>query len=151
MQAYTELRRFDEPDKTYFEPDIVGKYKFVSLVRKELKLSCSLDILFLRNGSFSKSAGDIDNRIKALIDSLRRPNEGELKGEDSTPKADEDPFYCLLEDDKLIGSYAVKANTLLDIPRADNKVGNANKRLVELVVMVEIRPSIHTPLNSNFL
>ena len=152
LQTYTKLRRFDDSDKTYFEPHIVGKYRFISLVRKELKLSCSLDILFLRRDSSSGFAGDIDNRIKTLIDSLRCPSEQELKkDEDLIPRDDEHPFYCLLEDDDRIGSFAVTVDTLLDPRRTDNKAENDDKHLVELVIMVEIRPSIHTPLNSNFL
>ena len=144
LQTYKKLRRSRESDETYFEPKTVGKYNFVSLIRKELKLSCSLDVLFLRNDSLSKSAGDIDNRIKTLIDSLRCPDEGELKDED-TPEADEeDRFYCLLEDDKLIGRFAVTVDTLLD------PVSNTNDE-VGLVVMVELSPSVHTMLNSNFL
>lgn len=143
LQSYKELRRFDEPDKTYFEPDIVGEYKFVSLARKEFKLSCSLDILFLRSDSLLRSVGDVDNRIKTLLDSLRRPSEGELKDEDSIPKADEDPFYCLLEDDDQIGSFAVKVYPFL---------GPANKAdEVKLIITVELNPSVHTMLNSGFL
>jgi hypothetical protein len=91
-------------------------YRFVPLVREELSLLCSLRILFLRRdvpGSLI-SAGDLDNRIKTLIDALRRPlNENELRGNE-TPAADEDPFYCLLEDDKLVSHLEVETDTILD-------------------------------------
>ncbi len=150
LQFYTSFGRDDGSGKTYFEPEILGKYEFVSLVRKELKLSCSLDILFLRCDSPSKSVGDIDNRIKTLIDCLRCPSKQELKGEDSTPKDGECPFYCLLEDDDQIGSFAVKVDTLLDFHSADSEVKNDENHMVELVIMVELHPSVVNMLNLNF-
>ncbi len=61
-------------------------YKFVPLVRDELSLSCSLSILFLRRdipGSVIQ-AGDLDNRVKTIIDALRRPrNAKELVGHET--------------------------------------------------------------------
>ncbi len=54
-------------------------FRFVPLVRKELSLLCSLDILFLRRdypGDGVISAGDLDNRVKTIIDTLRRPRSG---------------------------------------------------------------------------
>src|SRR5271166_2444004 len=52
---------------------------FVPLITEPNGLVCSLDILFLRPerpGSILESAGDIDNRIKTLIDALRIPADG---------------------------------------------------------------------------
>ena len=45
-------------------------YNFVPLVRSELSLTCSLDILFLRPDVPGKilASGDIDNRMKTLFD-----------------------------------------------------------------------------------
>jgi hypothetical protein len=74
-----------------------------------------LDILFLRRdgpGSLIKSGGDIDNRLKVLFDGLRMPQGSEELCGDS-PCQDEDPFYCLLEDDKLISKVQVETNWLL--------------------------------------
>jgi hypothetical protein len=51
--------------------------RFVPLVSKLSGFTCSLDILFLRRdnpGSMIQSGGDIDNRIKVLLDGLRMPN-----------------------------------------------------------------------------
>lgn len=78
-------------------------------------MSCALDILFLRRdgpGSLVKSGGDIDNRLKVLFDGLRMPQTcDEVCGDTAAP--DEDPFYCLLEDDKLISKVQVETNWLL--------------------------------------
>jgi len=64
-------------------------YRFVPLVRDEVSLLCSLDILFLRRdppGSIIH-AGDIDNRIKTVIDALRKPhNTNELAGNEARQK-----------------------------------------------------------------
>lgn len=120
LQVYKGYRRFrsyegkiEEPGELYFSPRVVGEYQFIPLNLKELKLSCSLDILFLRSDSLLRSVGDVDNRIKTLPDSLRCPREGELKDEDLVPKPDEDPFYCLLEDDDQVGNFAVKVYPFL--------------------------------------
>jgi integrase len=51
-------------------------------------------------------SGDIDGRLKTIFDALRMP-----KNLDETarqkPQDDEDPFFCLLEDDKLISEIRV--------------------------------------------
>ncbi len=90
--------------------DIASQYqesgfRFVPLVRESLSLLCSLDVLFLRRdfpGSVI-SAGDIDNRIKTLIDALRRPrsgNELQIKQPSGNnakilPLAEEKPIFLL--------------------------------------------------------
>jgi hypothetical protein len=114
-------------------------YRFVPLVREQISLLCSLKILFLRRdipGSLL-SAGDLDNRIKTLIDTLRRPTStNELRGNE-TPAEGEDPFYCLLEDDKLVSHLEVETDTLLD-PPAGNK--EADRRQVRLIITVDLKP-----------
>lgn len=74
-----------------------------------IETACALDVLFLRRdgpGSLIKSGGDIDNRLKVLFDALKLPRPGEF---DSTvpPAPDEDPFFCLVEDDTLITEIKV--------------------------------------------
>jgi hypothetical protein len=124
-------------------------YRFVPLVREEISLLCSLQILFLRRdipGSVI-SAGDLDNRIKTLIDTLRRPqNANELRGNE-TPSADEDPFYCLLEDDKLVSHLEVETDTLLDPPTGDSL---ADMRQVRLIITVELKLYDVTLFNLSF-
>src|ERR1700687_822862 len=86
--------------------------------------ACSLDILFLRRdgpGSLVRSGGDIDNRLKVLFDALRMPQTpDEVCGDTLGP--DEDPFFCLLEDDKLISKAQVDTNWLLTPPGAGEKI-----------------------------
>src|SRR5471030_2477981 len=63
-------------------------YRFVPLATKALTLHCSLDILLLRpEGPGVIYAGDLDNRLKTLIDGLRMPSELEV-GKYTAPDAD---------------------------------------------------------------
>jgi hypothetical protein len=124
-------------------------YRFVPLVREQASLLCSLDILFLRRdipGSVI-DAGDIDNRIKTIIDALRLPrHQNELIGDDAAPSADDDPFFCLLEDDSQVSRLVVETDTLLDPP-----VGSApDHSEARLVVTVELRPYDVTLFNLSF-
>jgi len=122
-------------------------YRFVPLVREELTLLCSLDILFLRRDIPGGviTAGDIDNRLKTLIDALRMPkNSSELVGSEN-PEKGEDPFYCLLEDDKGVTKLSVETDTLLDQPDSDDPA------LVHLVIRVDVRPYHVCGINHNFL
>lgn len=80
--------------------------------------ACALDILFLRRdgpGSLVRSGGDIDNRLKVLFDALRMPQTCDEVCGDS-PVEGETPFFCLLEDDKLISKVQVETNWLLTPP-----------------------------------
>jgi len=123
-------------------------YQFVPLVREDWHLMCRLDILFLRRdrpGSLIQ-AGDIDNRIKTLIDALRRPrNRNELRGSES-PGDGETPFYVLLEDDKQVSALTVETDTLLDPKQIDH-----DRKQVRLVITVEIIPYYNTMLNLSFV
>ena len=114
-------------------------YKFVPLISNHLKLSCALDILFLRRDMpgipLIRSGGDIDNRLKVLFDALRIPTDcHELAG--ATKEADEDPyFFCLMEDDAMITEVAVATDTLL------SPCGSGRESDVHLVIKVKVRPT----------
>jgi hypothetical protein len=144
----------EEKDKMSLKDYIAGlftqnNYRFVPLVCKEFSLLCSLDVLFMRRdipGS-AIQAGDLDNRIKTLIDCLRKPENGnELRGNE-TPRIDEDPFFCLLENDNLVSHFAVETDMLLDeeVPDASD-----DKSRVRLVITVELRPYLTTYFNMAF-
>jgi hypothetical protein len=124
-------------------------YRFVPLVRKDWRLMCSLNILFLRHdppGSVVH-AGDLDNRIKTLIDALRKPQgTTELRGNE-TPAEGEDPFFCLLEDDKLVTGLTVESDRLLEPP---NGRKDADNRQVHIVITVDVRPYDVTGFNLSF-
>lgn len=114
----------------------VGDFRFVPLVSTDIYLFCELDIFLLRPGppgSIITSGGDVDNRLKTLFDALRIPhNEGELP-KVKHPSEDEDPFFCLLEDDALISSISVITDQLL--------FDSENPSDVRLNITVTTRPT----------
>ena len=115
-----------------------GNYKFVPLVIDYLYLRCSLHILILRHDAPGSvvHTGDMDNRIKTLIDALRIPNtKQELDSNDEIPKDGENPFFCLLQDDDQIDSFSVDTERLLDPIESQ---GDENK--VRAVITVKIHP-----------
>ena len=123
-------------------------YRFAPLVCEDFDLLCSLDILFLRR-DFPLgviSAGDLDNRVKTLIDALRKPKGAQELAGNESPVNGEDPFYCLLEDDDLVTGLAVETDMLLDPPPTGG--GQSD---VKLVVSVEIKPDHATMFNLSFV
>ena len=60
-----------------------------------------------------RDGGDIDNRIKTLIDALRIPSGGEIPDE-WVPDEGDTPLFCLLEDDKLVSAFSVTTDRLLE-------------------------------------
>jgi hypothetical protein len=95
----------------------VGNYKCIPLATMERGLKCSVDILLLRpdDDKFILTQGDIDGQVKTLFDALRLPVVGELSP-DIFPSEEETPFYCLLEDDRMISEVRVTADQLLLLP-----------------------------------
>lgn len=95
----------------------VGKFTFAPLISSRIALAASLNITLLRPeepGTIILQSGDIDNRLKTLFDALSVPaHESQLPKSD-TPKDDEDPLYCLLQDDRLISSVSVNTDRLLE-------------------------------------
>lgn len=109
-------------------------FRFVPLVSSFFTVACALDILFLRRdgpGSIVRSGGDIDNGIKVLFDALRMPQtRDEIAGD--SPAEDEVPFYCLLEDDKLISKVQTETNWLLTPTQHSEHIND-----VQLVIRVK--------------
>ena len=91
-------------------------FRFVPLVRRGMAVS--LQFLILRRDEPHKvfsGSGDLDGRVKTLIDGLRLPQQcSELNG--NAPQDGEDPFFCLLEDDRHIFDFDVTTDRLLIPP-----------------------------------
>jgi hypothetical protein len=91
-------------------------FDFVPAVTEELDLVCHLTVAILQRGTpghiMKKHGGDIDNRLKTLFDSLAVPPVGQLVGLGG-PTPEEEPFYCLLEDDLRITRIDVRTEHLL--------------------------------------
>lgn len=117
-----------------------GNYRLLPLVTKDLGLFVGIDVLFLRPdppGVLIRS-GDIDNRLKTLFDALRMPgpDSNELGGLE--PASDENPFYCLLEDDRLISKVSIETDLLLE-PSDESRRNDAND--TRLIITVKLKPT----------
>ncbi len=96
----------------------VNSCEFLPLVRKSLSLNCEIDLLFLRQqdpGDLISQGGDIDNRVKTLLDALRVPDKDE---DDRAPTAKEGLIYTLLESDTLVSRLNIDTDRLL-FPQTD--------------------------------
>lgn len=117
----------------------VGEFRFVPFVTSELRLLCTLDILWLRPdppGAVIQS-GDLDNRLKTVFDALKTPLEtGELGGE--APHEGEAPFFTLLEDDRLVTKISVATDVLLQPVNGKQSLDDND---VRLVITVQLRPT----------
>lgn len=118
-----------------------GGIRFVPLVNDEFQLVCALTIVFLRrekagNIMVSSSGGDIDNRIKTLVDALRVPRtEDEMKG----CPVGISPFFCLMADDSLVTELNVITDRLLTPANPDNTHPEAD---AHVTILAKIKASV---------
>ncbi len=80
--------------------------------------------------------GDLDARIKTVFDALRLPDSLDEAG-GIGPQQDEEPFFCLLQDDKLISEIKVNTDELLVLPK--EREVKANDAF--LVIHVKLNPA----------
>jgi hypothetical protein len=98
----------------------IGPFIWVPLVihSKELHLTCQLDIRIKSCAGAGDilTGGDLDNRLKLLLDALTVPQEEQfpktvpLKGHDYL---NDHFFFCLLQDDRLVTRLSIRAEPLL--------------------------------------
>ena len=103
----------------------LGQYQFAPLVSPSLALIAELRITLLRPeppGSLITQGGDIDNRMKTLLDALRMPRVKNEIPKSASPAQDETPFYCLLEDDNLVTKLTVATDRLLEPTSSPSEV-----------------------------
>jgi len=106
----------------------VGQYHFAPLVGSYFHLVARLEVVMLRpepEGRIFQRSGDIDNRLKTLLDALKVPNEPAAMPANLPPPApDETPFFCLLEDDSFITNVDIRTAHWLepDVQASDSVV-----------------------------
>ena len=117
-------------------------FNWLPLVIEQNNIECRLDILYLRNGARGKvvSKSDIDNRIKTLLDALKRPTSAEIL-EHAKPDSDEDPFFVLLEDDRVISHLSIETDTLL-YPSGDASADVSTDS--RIIIKVTIKPTSYS-------
>jgi len=126
-----------------------GKYRCIPIATSEFKTIVSLDILFLRSGqpgSIMKS-GDIDGRLKTLFDALKVPTQNNEFGTHE-PSEGEDPFYCLMEDDRLVGNVSVTTDTLLE--PTPHSAGYYDTNDARIVIAVNLKRYASSGLGGSF-
>ena len=126
---------------------IEGEFRFLPLITPENGLACKLDILFLRRdapGSLIENGGDLDNRIKVLLDALKVPNRGTMVN--VLPEEGENPLYCLLSDDRLITDISVVTDRLLMPLESRDRIHD-----VFLVIQVTVKVIEANEDNMDFL
>jgi hypothetical protein len=116
-----------------------GNYHFIPIATEDRGAIVSLDILFLRSGipGHATNAADLDGRLKTLIDALRIPDKSNIGDLYEKPDVDENPFYCLMEDDKLVGNISVITDTLLQPTPSSS--GYFDTHDARVVIAVSIR------------
>jgi hypothetical protein len=86
---------------------------FKPLVRGSFALHCGLRISFLRKEPPGRvyQGGDLDGRIKTLLDALEMPQHVEQVLDKSSTRLA--PIYCLMEEDVLVSGLTVESERLL--------------------------------------
>jgi hypothetical protein len=90
-------------------------HRFAPLITERVYNGCSVSVLFLRRDTPNTPLihqGDLDNRMKVLFDALRMPQKP-LEIEDSLQPTDQNPCFCLVEDDKYIDHVSITTDRLL--------------------------------------
>lgn len=115
--------------------------RFAPLVTRALDLYAEVSVLLFRQqprGTLITDGGDIDNRLKTLLDGLRIPR-GANEGRQERPEVpDPDPFFCLLEDDSLVTKVTVESEQLLRPAQPDE---------VLAIISVHVKKTRLTPQN----
>lgn len=124
----------------------VDGHQFGCIICSRLHTTPILDITLLRPekpGSLLKQSGDIDNRLKTLLDALTIPPHPSALPSSFAPGPDQKPFFCLLEDDGLVTGLSVRTHRWLN-PDA------ASRSEVVLVIQVETDTAVKTWENFDF-
>jgi hypothetical protein len=108
------LRHREPTDTDYALLEQRGSAVFAPLISKRNDLQCELDITFMRQqaaGQLIGDGGDIDNRVKTLLDALSVPPPAQANFfSDTGPSR---PIFCVLQDDALITKLSVETDRLL--------------------------------------
>lgn len=129
----------------------IGDLHFVPLVREALKLTCELDVLFLRSGEpgvMERGARlDIDNRLLTLFDALAIPNGDKARNYAmaDTSLSRTSPIFCLLEDDCRITAINVRTDSLLA------PAEGAHEDDVRLIIGVTLKANVATYANLSLI
>ena len=130
ISSYEAARDDKYQDSSPTTLQCVGNGYYLPIVSERYNLLAEIGITWFRHeppGSLLQ-IGDIDNRLKTILDCLQTPPSGQAVDLDEGNSAIS-PFYTVLEDDSLISS--IKVDTARDLrPDAANS---------EVLLLIEIR------------
>jgi hypothetical protein len=118
-------------------------HDFVAIVRPALKLKCELAVNMLVNhspGSLVTGVGDLDNRVKTLLDALRVPKDAQ---EFKNVTLAAGLYPCLLEDDAMITALHITTYRYLACP-------SPSQQHVRLQISVSVLPAENGFMNEAF-
>ena len=116
LKDFSDLANIDYSSDKFTLVKKIKDFHFVPRISGRMKSIAQLQITLLKpeeKGSIITNSGDIDNRLKCLLDALKIPHEPTALPKTVKPEADEVPFFCLLEDDNLITHLSVKTEQWL--------------------------------------
>jgi hypothetical protein len=145
LDSCQEWLKPPDAERTYSVRREVTPFVFAPLVTEQMGLYAELQVELLRPeppGRLLTQAGDVDNRLKTLFDALTMPRQPDALPRKLQPESDETPFFCLLEDDNLVTSLAVRTSQLLET--------DVDESTVELLVGVRIGRTKNTWGNGVF-
>jgi hypothetical protein len=117
---------------------------FLPLVAERVGLCGEVDILLLRRqpkGSIISSQGDLDNRMKMLIDALRAPTPSEVQALQKKGLLHDGPHYCVFHDDNLI------TNLSINVDRLHGQASDSIKTVAIITVSVKVAQAMIGNMN----
>lgn len=136
MHTFRDMLQKNDPRIVQAE---LRNFKFVPIISESLRHTAELHITLLvrdEPGRAVTRGGDLDNRIKTLLDGLRKPHtENELANGDN-PTSDESPFFCLLEDDALVSRLDIYPDRLLNLNSAFPEITDRSSDVVAIIKVV---------------
>jgi hypothetical protein len=123
----------------------LGPFTFVPLVTEEMHVIAELNIVLLRPeapGGLLTAGGDMDNRLKTLLDAMTMPRHMNALPTDPAAIQNASQIFCLLEDDNLVTSMAIRTEQLLE--------PDTTKGIVDVTIGVRTRVTQQTMDNFGF-
>lgn len=121
----------------------IGGFEFTSPAHASFQTAVELDVLLLTKRMVRP--GDVDNRLKTLIDGLTRPaNQQQMDGH--TAPVDGSSTYRLLDDDRLVQSVRLDSRAWHeDGPRDESLV------IVSAKLVLSNEADVNSPVSNIFL
>ncbi|MBN2676406.1 MAG: hypothetical protein JXR30_04110 [Alphaproteobacteria bacterium] len=141
IPPYSKLQNYIHSEKDNKKTIVrtVSGIEFVPIISPELNLLAELEVQILHPELLGTPRADIDNRMKTLLDALRRPQDIHEVPEDAQRGQ---RIYTLLDDDHLVTKITVNTSHWL---------ANRNPEDLLIIITVNIRASRGTLENLDFI